>query len=238
MKRTRIWFIGLGAIVAFTIVSIAQIPNITGDFASVPILEAPARAQSPSPSPDASPSPQDTETPASPSPSPQASPSPSPSPSPTLVKPTESNLTLGQQVYKDPVNRFQIGLIDGYSVGPVEGVLLIESPDGNLAYTVVVRQRAADRPLSPNALAQITIEAFDRGEGFEAGAVQPVTQGEIILPWTGQLTLGREGQPISGKILTRKAGTYVLMLLVSATEEGQSQVDTVIDLLGDSLQPI
>jgi hypothetical protein len=236
MQRTRIWFIGLGAIVAFTIVSIAQIPNITGDFASVSVLETPARAQSPSPSPDASPSPQDTETPASPSPSPQAS--PSPSPSPTLVEPAESNLTLGQEVYKDPVNRFQIGLIDGYSVGPVEGVPLIESPDGNLAYTVVVRQRAADRPLSPNALAQITIEAFDRGEGFEAGAVQPVTPGEIILPWTGQLTIGRDVQPIAGKILTRKAGTYVLMLLVSATEEAQSQVDTVVDLLGNSLQPI
>ncbi|MBE9039862.1 hypothetical protein IQ235_03530, partial [Oscillatoriales cyanobacterium LEGE 11467] len=103
---------------------------------------------------------------------------------------------------------------------------------------VTLDRRTTSEPLNLNALAQIAIETLQRGEGFQAGAVQPVAPGEILLPWTGILSANRSSGPISGQVLVRQVDRTVLMLVVSATSEGASSVDSAIATLAGSLQKL
>lgn len=129
--------------------------------------------------------------------------------------------------YTDPGGQFQVGLVQGYAVAPTAGVFLVESPDRALAYTVVTRLRATDQALSPNALGQVTIEAFERGNGFVPSAIDPVDPATIRLPFQGQAADG----PLSGEILTRQVGTTLIMLMVAATEPAADRVEPVVAAL-------
>jgi len=218
MKQKWLWLAAVGLLSAL-ILSLVQspwLPSHSSNTSGFPGLGLSAQAQSPtaSPSPPAptetSPSPAVT-TPAVPevTPSPEDLPAAEKEPDPVEVPPN---------TYQDPAGRFEIGILSGYKVIPIGGSPVIESPDGNLAYTVVVRQRATEQNLDENALAQITIETFQRGEGFQAGDFQSAIPDGIQMVWNGKMTLGRKSTPVSGKILTRRAGKRLLMLLISATD--------------------
>ena len=156
---------------------------------------------------------------------------------PTTADTSAHSLRLNQEPYKDLTKRFQVGILEGYNVSTIGGLPLIEAPDGNLAYTVLVEQRATDRPLSNPSLAQIPIELFRRGEGFQTGNFQPVAGG-VYLPWRGNLTLGGQTQPVSGVILARQLGKNVVVMLICATESAQGDVKDAIALLANTLKPL
>ncbi len=221
MKRKWLWLAAVGLLGA-VLLGLGQAPwpaVSPGHASSTSFLELPAQAQQASPE--------------APSPAPSASPakaSASPTPSPDVSAPSAEAKPVSESagaVYQDPGGRFEIDILEGYKVKPVNGVPLIESADGNLAYTVAVQQRASSQALNDNALAQIAIETFQRGEGFQVGPVQPSIPDGIQLPWTGRLTLGRTSQAMSGKILTRQSGKQVLMLLISATENAAGPIKDV-----------
>ena len=157
-----------------------------------------------------------------------------------IIKTSQSN---SQQVsdaalplYQDPAQRFQIGILEGYQVTPVGDSFVIESPDGNLAYTVVVRSRASDFPLTDTDLAQVSIDTFSQGEGFIAGEFELDSQDGVIIPWTGTLSQGFSKQPMSGLILTRQFDNTILSLLVSSTEATADNVEVILNTLADTLQ--
>jgi hypothetical protein len=129
-----------------------------------------------------------------------------------------------------------VGILQGYNVGFAGNWPLIESPDGNLAYTVVVKPRESDRIIPSPSLAQIAIETFERGEGFQPGTYQTISLNEISLPWTGSLKTGATTQLIQGKIRVRQEGARLLMLLVSATESAVEDIDPAIITIADSLK--
>ena len=244
MKRKRLWLAAVGFLGALILgLGLSTSP---GQFSNAPVLERPVQAQQASPT--------RAPTPDAAAPSAEADASPSPSADEDSAEPTENQPAAEPAfaTYQDPAGRFEIGILDGYKVSLVNGVLAIESPDGNLAYTVTTQQRATSQALNDNALAQIAIETFQRGEGFQAGAMEPSIPDGIQLPWTGSLTLGRKSQPMSGKILARQSGNQVLMLLISATENAAGpiedadarkqaitkQVETAMSELMDSFKPL
>ncbi|MGF1568985.1 MAG: hypothetical protein ACFCVD_13105 [Nodosilinea sp.] len=139
--------------------------------------------------------------------------------------------------FEDPQGRFQIGILDGYTVSTVGGAPLFQAPDGSLAYTVAVAPLVpgpAEDLASPLlAAAQTT---FGRGERFTTGDVQPIAGGGIRIDWVGQLTQGTlPPQPISGKIFARQRSSNVFLLLVAATDAGTAQVSDAITTLGSTL---
>ncbi|MEO0491263.1 MAG: hypothetical protein AAFZ49_17185, partial [Cyanobacteria bacterium J06659_2] len=73
--------------------------------------------------------------------------------------------------YQDPEGRFQIGILEGFSVNSVAASPLFEARDGSLAYSVVVLPTGGDvgidAPLTDAALAQAVKNTFTRGEGFQ-----------------------------------------------------------------------
>ncbi|NEP48953.1 MAG: hypothetical protein F6K65_09030 [Moorea sp. SIO3C2] len=156
---------------------------------------------------------------------------------PTNADTSAHTLRLNQEPYKDLTKRFQVSILEGYKVSTIGGFPLIEAPDGNLAYTVLVEQRATDRRLSNPSLAQIAIEQFRRGEGFQTGNFQPVPGG-VSLPWRGSLTLGGQTQPVSGVILARQLGKNVVVMLICATQSAQGHVKDAIALLANTLKPL
>ncbi|MBZ8179185.1 hypothetical protein [Oscillatoria salina] len=196
----------------------------------------PSPVASPEPEPEVTPSPV-----ASPEPEPEVTPSPvaspEPEPEPAAVETLVPVLPLAGEPYLDPAQRFQVGIIEGFSVTSLAGSPLIESPDGNLAYTVVVRSRAFDNNLSDAALAQIAVDTFEQGEGFIPGEFQSIGDG-VVISWAGSLTLRGNTQPISGLILSRQVPGNVLVMLISATEEGQDKVEAVLSTVANSLQSI
>ena len=149
---------------------------------------------------------------------------------------TES-LSLGG-TYQDPAGRFQVGILEGYKVSSVGVSPLFESPDGNLAYTVVVRSRSSSQPLTETSLAQIAIDTFRRGEGFIAHEFIPVKSGRVQIPWTGSLIMGGNTQPMGGMIFVSQPKKDILMLLISATQTGRASVEAAVATLADSLQPL
>lgn len=210
MRRNRRWLIGLMLIVALGAILWGNLFHSPSPQAVRPFQSSPAQAQSPSPTP-------------SPSPAPEATPP----------------LPLSEQPYQDPAARFQVGIIEGYTVSVLDrGSPLIESPQGDLAYTVVTRSRSTNRPLSNGSLAQIAIETFERGEGFQAGEFREAPSGGALIPWMGNLTTGGQTQPLSGAIIARQQGRDVVMLLVAATESATARVDDAISVLGQSLQAL
>jgi hypothetical protein len=223
VKRKRLGAIGLGMVTVLLIFMFGQ----SG------IHRAPASglAGGAAIAQDAAPSPK-----ASPSPSPKATPSPAPAPPPP--EPAVEPLPLSGSAYQDPRGQFEVGILQDYNVGFAGNSPLIESPDGNLAYTVVVKSRESDRALPDGSLAQIAIDTFERGEGFDPGTYRSVDAGEIRMPWTGSLKIGANTQPIAGSILVRQVADRILILLVSATEAGGENIDAAIAALSDTLKPL
>ncbi|KKD35894.1 MAG: hypothetical protein WAN66_21930 [Limnoraphis robusta] len=230
MKKNRLSWIAIAAITTITLMIIGQPLTAVKSSFSVVQIGLPTQAQQASPSPKPSPSPA-----ASPAPKPSPSPSPTPTPTPT---PNVQPLPLSESNYKDPQGRFQIGILEGYNVGFVGNFPLIESPEGNLAYTVVAKTRESNRAIPNPSLAQIAIETFERGEGFKPNSYQELGTGSVRLPWTGTLKMGAKTKPIQGTILARQSGIYIFLLLVSATEEKAPEIDAAIAALSNTLKPI
>uniref|UniRef100_A0ACD5GUL3 Uncharacterized protein n=1 Tax=Desertifilum tharense IPPAS B-1220 TaxID=1781255 RepID=A0ACD5GUL3_9CYAN len=240
MYPKKLWFIGLALITALAIGFWGRIPALTAN----PLGELSAQAQTPRQRLPYKPPPPATATPtsgspisSSPSPSPSPSPTPQPTPEPTAADALLSTppLDLGGN-FEDSRGRFQVGILSGYKVGSAGRNPLFEAPDGNLAYTVVVRLRATEQPLTPNGLAQIAIETFQQGEGFQPGEISSAASGETIIPWTGQLTFGAQAQPMSGAIVASQPQRDVLLLLIATTEAGAEQLPSAIAALAPTLQ--
>lgn len=189
-----------------------------------PVLNPPAPA-----SPTAPPLP-----PPPPLPIPRVAPAAPPSPSDTLL--SAPPLPLGGN-FEDSRGRFQVGILSGYKVGSAGRYPLFEAPDGSLAYTVVVRLRATQQLLAPSAIAQIAIETFQQGEGFQPGEISTLSPSETMIPWTGRLTVGAQAQPMKGVILASQPQKDILLLLIAATEEGSKQIPGAIAALAETLQP-
>lgn len=140
--------------------------------------------------------------------------------------------------YDDPQNRFQVGIADGFIVSTAGGSPLFQTPDGSLAYSVVVMplDATAANPLPDVALLQATEAAFGKGEGFQTSSFQTVAGGGLQIDWTGRLTQGGgPPQPVAGKVLTKQQGEAIFMLMVAALEEGQPLVPEAINSLADTL---
>jgi hypothetical protein len=172
--------------------------------------------------------------PVSPSPGVPAAPATSTKPpAATLSAPT---LPLSESPYKDPQGRFEIGILQNYKVSAIADAPLIESPDGNLAYTVVVQAKITNESFTNEALAQMASNQFQRGEGFQPNQLKVLSPGEILIPWTGSLTIGKKTQPITGEILVRQNQDQIIMLLVSATEDAKDNIPSAIATLAKSLK--
>ncbi len=176
--------------------------------------------------------------PASPTPQPSPVPQNAPTPEPEISSPSPPSLPLGESSYNDPLGRFQVAILPGYNVSFAGNWPLIESPDGSLAYTVIVKPRESDRVIPSSSLAQIAIETFERGEGFQPETYQTISLNEISLPWTGRVKTGSTTQSIQGKIRVRQQGQNLLILLVSATESAAQDIDPAIVKISSSLKPL
>lgn len=223
MKRNRFWLVGLILLTALMSIVWGRSPYLSSQQARQPPIALPAKAQSPTPT-------------ASPSPLP-----PPPTPTAPATTPMETlsvqPLPLGGN-YVDKQGRFQVGILEGFQVSSVGDSPLFESPDGNLAYTVVVRPRVTNRRLTEATLAQIAIETFQRGEGFQTGEFVPLFWGGVRIPWMGSLTVGRNTQLMSGVILSSQPENDVVMLLIAATEMGSDRLPAAVSALATSLQPV
>ncbi|MBP0029453.1 hypothetical protein [Roseofilum sp. Guam] len=254
LKLHRLWFISLMVVTALGLI----LGNPHWSAFNTPVaLEQPAIAQVPSPptpetlpeppplpSPDASPSPQASPSPEAPSaPTPLASPSPlppppappSPEPTPAIQEPTASPLEVGG-TYEDPNGFYQIAIVQDYKVSSTGNDPLFESPDGQMAYTVVRLPRLTKQRLTNGILAQIAVEELQGGEGFLAQSYIPLGEGVVQVPWTGSLTQGRNSQPMSGTLISTQQEQDVYLVLIAATETGAEQVPNLLASLVDGLE--
>ncbi|KOR34619.1 MULTISPECIES: hypothetical protein [Planktothricoides] len=220
MKRKQLWFIGLAWITSMLLIFSTVEPSTSA-------VQNFFRAAAPA-SPGVSVAPATTSNP----------------PAATLSAPT---LPLSEAPYKDPQGRFEVGILENYKVSaiPQSGspsriadAPLIESPDGNLAYTVVVQAKITTESFTNEALAQMASNQFQRGEGFQPNQLKILSPGEILIPWTGSLTIGKNKQPITGEILVRQNQDQIIMLLVSATEDAKDNIPSAIGTLSDSLKSL
>ncbi|GGA30785.1 hypothetical protein CYANOKiyG1_47390 [Okeania sp. KiyG1] len=160
----------------------------------------------------------------------------------SLLKPAQAEditnalIALSSRSYKD--SKFEIGIIEGYQQKIIAGVPVFESPEGNLAYTVVVKPQVNLQQLDNQTLAIIAINEFARGEGFQPQEFQIIKPGEITLPWSGSLTINNNTQPISGIILARQIDRNVFLLLISATEAKTEKITQVLQILSSSLKAV
>lgn len=242
MKRH--WLIGCFAIAILlftTISSIAQTPSPspTGEI-GVPVAPIPVDPSLPAnrpPIPTTSPSP-------SPRTSPTASPAASPipiaptTPAPLPAAPTAPALPVSGD-YKDPNGRFVVSILKDYKVSPLAGTVLIESPDGNLAYTVLAQPQTqlgvAGSVIPSEALVTAAQNAFRQGEGFQTGEVRSISGG-VQIDWTGNLTIAGATQPVGGVILARQANNSVLLVLIAATQAGGDRVLGAATTISNSLR--
>lgn len=151
----------------------------------------------------------------------------------TISAPT---LPMNETPYKDPQGRFEVGILQNYKVSAIADAPLIESPDGTMAYTVVVQSKITNQSFTNEALAQMAINQFQRGEGFKPSQLQALSPGEILIPWTGSLTIGRNKQPINGEIFVRQNQDQIIILLVSATADASARLPSAIATLSASLK--
>ncbi|OKH11758.1 hypothetical protein [[Limnothrix rosea] IAM M-220] len=135
--------------------------------------------------------------------------------------------------YQDPAGRFEVGIISGYKMTPLAGMFVVESPEGDLAYTVTVRPKAGDRHLEDDQLAQIAVDTLATGEGFIAGAFTGNDIG-IELPWRG--VQGKT--PIAGMVFARQTNNSVLVLSLSTTETSTEKIAEILPELSQTLKPI
>ncbi|NEP71083.1 MULTISPECIES: hypothetical protein [unclassified Okeania] len=160
----------------------------------------------------------------------------------SLLKPakaedvTNSLITLSSRLYKD--SKFEIGIIEDYQQKIIAGVPVFESPEGNLAYTVVVKPQVNLQQLDNQTLAIIAINEFARGEDFKPQEFQIIKPGEIALPWSGSLTINNNTQPISGIILARQIDRNVFLLLISATDAKTEKITQILQVLSKSLKAV
>ncbi|MGF1499034.1 MAG: hypothetical protein ACFB8W_19745 [Elainellaceae cyanobacterium] len=152
------------------------------------------------------------------------------------TSPTTEALPLAETPYRDPENRFAVGIIEGFQVNTIANAPVIEAADGSLAYTVVVRPSLADMPLSNAALAQAARETFQQGEGFRIQGFQALPSGELRMTWTGQLTTSGPSQPLSGVILAQQQENQIFLTLIAATEAARSEIPGAIATITSSLE--
>lgn len=242
MKRN--WLIGwfaLAIVLFTTLSSIAQTPAPTPTGAlGVPVAPIPVDPSLPAnrpPIPTASPSPT-TSPVASPGASPAPIPIAPPAPAPLPAAPTADPLPTSGD-YKDPNGRFIVGILKDYKVSPLAGTVLIESPDGNLAYSVLAQpqsQLGVAGSIIPNeALVTAAQNAFRQGEGFQTGEVRSIPGG-VQIDWTGNLTIAGATQPVGGVIVARQTSNSVLLVLIAATNEGGSRVLGAATTIANSLR--
>jgi hypothetical protein len=243
MKRN--WLIGwfaLAIVLFTTLSSLAQTPSPSPTGAlGVPVDPIPVDPSLPAnrpPIPTASPSPSPRTSPVA---SPGASPAPipiAPAPAPLPAAPTAEPLATSGD-YKDPNGRFIVSILKGYKVSPLAGTVLIESPDGNLAYSVLAQpqsQLGVAGALLPNeALVTAAQNAFRQGEGFQTGEVRSISGG-VQIDWTGNLTIAGATQPVGGVILARQTNNSVLLVLIAATNEGGGRVLGAATTIANSLR--
>ncbi len=170
-----------------------------------------------------------------------------PSASPPPVAPPASSAppaALGSP-YTDPNGRFKVGVLKNYKVSPLAGSVLIESPDGALAYTVVPQSQPLGNPIglvpgydNSEGLAKIATTVFQRGEGFQPAPARLEAGGGAVMDWTGALTIGGNPQSVRGVILVRPTNQYILLLLIAATQSGEAQVPSALAALATSLEPL
>ena len=241
MKINRFWFIGLALVVAITAIAYGQPLQFAKQPHSGAIVQAQTPAAEESPTPEATPAPgstpEATPTPTE-TPTPEVTPSPTETPTPEADPVTQSALPLSEKPYQDPSDRFQVGIIEGFNQSVITGVPLFESPDGQLAYTVAVRPRAADAPLREWALSQVAIDTFNRGEGIVTGAYEAVESelGGAIVPWEGALTMGSDRTPMKGILLSRQVPGRLVILAIAATESASEQIEAVYSTLEPTLK--
>jgi len=247
LKPHRLWLIGLAVMTTLgLILGNTNWPDARGQLA----LEQPAIAQVPSPpspeetlpepppSPEASPSPDVPSAPtplASPSPLPPPPTPPTPETTPAVEEPTAPPLEIGG-VYEDPNGFYQIAIVQDYKVGSTGKSPLFESPDGQVAYTVLRLPRLTRQRLTNGILAQIAVEELQRGEGFVAQGYIPLDEGVVQVPWTATLTQGRNSQPMSGTLISTQLEQDVFLVLIAATEAGADQVPNLLTTLVDGLE--
>lgn len=258
----RHWLWGLGMVTALMIGLAGSVPHLPALMAQVPTTSpTPSVAATETPSPTASSPSTSAPTTASPTVAPTATASPTISPAPGttpanlpqislpgtgVVAPpaaTAEPLPLGSD-YQDPGGKFRVGVLRDYQVTPIAGAVLIESPDGSLAYTVVAQSQPTGVPIGfasgvdSELLGKIATTVFQRGEGFRPGLPRPEAGGGVVIDWTGTLTLAGQPQPIGGMVLVRPQAQTILLLLVAATESASSQVPAAIAALDKTLQPL
>jgi hypothetical protein len=137
-------------------------------------------------------------------------------------------------------------VLQGYKVSPLAGSVLIEAPDGRLAYTVVAQAQPVNAAIGIrfqsesdiDLLAQAAITVFQRGEDFQPGPPRPEVGGGIVMDWTGSLTIGGQSQPVGGVILVRPNFRSILMTLIAATQTGSNQVPGATTAIANSLEAL
>ncbi len=251
MQR-RLGLICLGFLSAIAIlVSHPQMaPSALSQSAS-PIASPPPSLRATPTTPGVTPTQLPTNNPTQPSVNPTDSPSPfpvvSPGSPPRPLAPPASTAPPSplQGTYRDPAGRFQVGLLPGFKATPLAGSVLVEAPDGQLAYSIVVQAQPATAPIGlrpevdeAEALARVATTVFQRGEGFQPGFPRSEAGGGIVMDWTGSLTIAGQTQPVGGTILVRPTVKSILLLLVAATQTGSGQVASATAALANSLQAL
>lgn len=239
MKRKQRWMTGL-ALLGMAAIALLHLTFSTSQLPG----DSRVLAQSPQPSPTAPPAasaPNAQTAPAIPIPPvpipPSVTPPPSAPPAST-APPLELSGT-----YEDPAGRFQVGVLSGYKVSPLAGSVLIESPTGQVAYTVVAQSQPFGNPIgliagydNNESLAKIATAVFQRGESFQPAPSRAEAGGGAVMNWTGTLTIGGTSQPIAGVVLVRPNAQNILLLMIAATQTGQDQVPGALSALANSLQ--
>ncbi|AFY40167.1 hypothetical protein Lepto7376_4032 [[Leptolyngbya] sp. PCC 7376] len=135
--------------------------------------------------------------------------------------------------YQDPAGRFEVAILPSYKMTPVAGMFVVESAEGDVAYTVSVRPKASDRYLEDNELAQVALDTLAAGEGFVPGVFAGNDIG-VEIPWRG--TQGKT--PVSGTAFARQTNNSVLVLSISTTAENTDNIAQILPDLSQSLKPI
>jgi hypothetical protein len=135
--------------------------------------------------------------------------------------------------------------LKNYKVTPLSGSVLIEAPNGAIAYTVVPQSQPLGNPIgliagydNSEGLAKIATTVFQRGEGFQPAPARLEAGGGAVMDWTGALTIGGTTQPVRGVILIRPTSQYLLLLLIAATQSGEAEVPSALSALASSLEPL
>lgn len=233
-------------------VAIAQVPPVP----TVPLTPSPTSPiASPTANPTVSPTPPAGQegvpidplpgsrtTPPVPNPTATATPTAAPlplPPPPQVIIPVDAQALPTAGTHKDAANRFQISLLKGYRVTPLGDSVLVEAPNGRLAYTVLAQSAAqlgflSGVALTPENLAQVVRNTWSRGEGFQTELPQAIDNG-IQMNWSGILTIGGKPQPMTGVIIAKPGLDSILMLTIAATEQGKAEIPGALSSLVPSL---